>query len=117
VMVAYGEDGVPLQAGQGLASPGLAVEALSMDSHALTLTLAGRQWLLLPDRQALWAWQSQPRVPGDGLWLGFPPRAHERRRLLTHSPGRVWLSGAAPPRQPLPPGWSASGESGSLVAG
>jgi competence protein ComEC len=121
VVVAYGEDGVPLQAGERLASPGLAVEALSMDSHALTLTLAGRQWLLLPDRQALWAWQAQAqaqaRTPGDGLWLGFAPRTRELHRLLAGSPRRVWLSGAVPPGQPLPPGWSASGASGSLVAG
>ncbi|HYP03611.1 MAG TPA: ComEC/Rec2 family competence protein, partial [Cyanobium sp.] len=119
VVVAYGEDGVPLQAGERLVSPGLAVEALSMDSHALTLTLAGRQWLLLPDRQALWAWQAQAqaRTPGDGLWLGFAPRTRELHRLLAGSPRRVWLSGAVPPGQPLPPGWSASGASGSLVAG
>jgi competence protein ComEC len=123
VVVAYGEEGLPLRAGERLSSPGLAVEALSMDSHALTLSLAGRRWLLLPDRQALWAWQAkapapgQQRTPEDGLWLGFAPRTRELQRLLASSPGRVWLSGAAPPGQPLPPNWSASGTSGFLVAG
>jgi competence protein ComEC len=123
VVLAYGEDGVPLRKGQRLASPGLAVEALSMDSHALVLTMAARRWLLLPDRQALWAWQAQAPAreqrptPEDGLWLGFAPRTRELHRLLAGSPPRVWLSGAVPPGQPLPPGWSASGVSGSLVAG
>ncbi len=121
LVVAYGDDGVPLQAGQRLASPGLAVEALSMDSHALALALGPRRWWLLPDRQALEAWGAQRqqgagRNAADGLWLGFRPRPKDRRLVLHQAPQRVWLSGAAPTGVRLPGGWRASGAIGSLTA-
>jgi competence protein ComEC len=120
-VLAYGEAAAPLAAGESLASPGLAVTALSMDSHALSLRFGARHWQLLPDRQALWAWRD--RAPGaaaeslDGLWLGFQPRPGERRSLAAGSvsPDQVWLSGA--PVRRLPPRWRASGDSGSLVDG
>ncbi len=115
-VVAYGEAGAPLQAGQRLASPGLAAEALSMDSHALALTLGARRWLLLPDRQALWAWQALQKPEATGIWLGFTPRKRERRQLLGRPSRQVWLSGSAPAGEPLPPGWQASGANGFLAA-
>ncbi len=117
-VLAYGEAGPPLQAGQRLASPGLAVQALAMDSHALVLSVGARRWLLLPDRQALWSWRQLAQAPPPAVWLGFPARPAERR-ALSHAgapPQRVWLSGAAPGRSPLPRGWQASGRSGSLLA-
>ncbi len=118
LVVAYGEERPPLAAGQGLASPGLAVEALSMDSHALLLRLGRRAWLLLPDRQALQAWRDHPRPRPDGVWLGFRPGARERRRWQASAelPARVWLSGAPPGGERLPSSWSTSGASGSLLA-
>jgi competence protein ComEC len=128
-VLAYGEAAAPLAAGQSLASPGLAVTALSMDSHALSLHFGSRHWQLLPDRQALWSWRDRARGRGgrragkparvDGLWLGFQTRASERRRLGTSgaTPERVWLSGAPARSLPLPPGWRVSGASGSLVDG
>ncbi|KEF42830.1 MAG: hypothetical protein ER33_02875 [Cyanobium sp. CACIAM 14] len=116
-VVAYGDGGAPLAMGQRLASPGLAVEALAMDSHALRLHLGPLRWLLLPDRQSLATWRSLTGHRGDdGLWLGFPPRPGERRALLAHGPGRVWLSGAPAASAPLPAGWRASGASGALAA-
>ena len=124
LVVAYGEESKPLAAGQSLASPGLAVTALTMDSHALTLRFGPHRWALLPDRQALLAWRDRPPGSLEGLWLGFAPRSGERRVLARSLGGRpsggaqVWLSGPAPPpRPPLPRGWRASGTSGSLVAG
>jgi competence protein ComEC len=123
VVLAYGEAAAPLAAGQSLASPGLAVTALSMDSHALTLRFGARHWQLLPDRQALWAWRDRHRSEGaeavDGLWLGFQPRSGERRSLAADrgAPGLVWLSGEPSRSRPLPPGWRASGASGFLVEG
>jgi competence protein ComEC len=118
-VLAYGEASPPLAARQSLASPGLAVTALTMDTHALTLRFGAHRWGLLPDRQALLAWRSQPAEAVEGLWLGFAPRAGERRALERTTPGgpTIWLSGAPPPRPPLPRGWRASGTSGSLVAG
>jgi competence protein ComEC len=108
-----------LAARQSLASPGLAVTALTMDTHAMTLRFGAHRWGLLPDRQALLAWRSQPADAVEGLWLGFAPRAAERRSLGRTAMGgtTIWLSGAPPPRPPLPRGWRASGTSGSLVAG
>ena len=114
-VVAYGGGAPPLAAGQRLASPGLAVEALTMDSHALRLQLGRRHWLLLPDRQSLGRWRSGgPEAAGERVWLGFWPRPGEHRALLARRPGRVWLSGALPDRASLPPGWRASGVSGTL---
>ena len=77
LVLAYGEAAAPLAARQSLASPGLAVTALTMDSHALTLRYGRHRWLLLPDRQSLHAWRAQPPEPLQGLWLGFEiGRAH-----------------------------------------
>ena len=116
MVLAYGEATAPLAAGQSLSSPGLAVTAQTMDSHALVLRFGARRWALLPDRQALWAWRDRPGPPTEGLWLGFRPRPAERRWLgPAAARARVWLSGAV--RTPLPPGWRASGQSGSLVDG
>ncbi|WP_216900948.1 ComEC/Rec2 family competence protein [Synechococcus sp. CCY 9618] len=118
-VVAYGAGGAPLAAGQRLESRGLAVEALAMDSHALRLHLGPWRWQLLPDRQSLVSWRSGTSrgVRGDeALWLGFVPRAAERRALLAHGPRQVWLSGAEPAGPPLPHGWRASGPSGALTA-
>jgi competence protein ComEC len=118
VVLAYGEGAAPLAAGQSLSSPGLAVTALSMDSHALRLRYGARRWQLLPDRQALWSWRDRAGTvaeePVNGLWLGFLPRVAERRDL---GPGPVWLSGVPARSAPLPPGWRASGASGFLVEG
>jgi competence protein ComEC len=123
-VVAYGEAEAPLLAGQRLSSPGLEVEALSMDSHALLLRMGSRRWLLLPDRQGLWAWQQQrggaveAAAVLDGVWMGFDPRAHELRGLLAGAIARQgWISGGRPPRSPLPPGWRFSGERGWLASG
>jgi competence protein ComEC len=121
LVVAYGDDGMPLQAGQRLASPGLTVKALSMDSHALALGLGHRHWWLLPDRQALEAWRTHrgevsKRPAPDGVWLGFRPRRHDRQVVLNQAPPQVWLSGPPPSGVPLPPGWKASGPFGSLAA-
>jgi competence protein ComEC len=122
-VLAYGEAAAPRAAGQSLASPGLTVTALSMDSHALSLRFGARHWQLLPDRQALWAWRDRAGAGGaaplDGLWLGFNPRFGERRSLAADrgAPGLVWLSGEPSRSRPLPPGWRASGASGFLVEG
>ncbi|MFM7733701.1 MAG: ComEC/Rec2 family competence protein [Cyanobium sp.] len=122
-VLAYGEAAAPLAANQSLTSEGLAVTALSMDSHALLLAFGGRSWLLLPDRQALWAARQQAgrdrSLPAaDGLWLGFQPRPNERTALLrAPAPSQVWLSGAAPRASPLPAGWRSSGASGHLLDG
>ncbi len=114
-VVAYGGGAPPLAAGQRLASPGLAVQALTMDSHALRLQLGRRHWLLLPDRQSLGRWRSGgPDAAGERVWLGFWPRPAEHRALVARRPGRVWLSGAPPARASLPHGWRASGVSGTL---
>ena len=106
----------PLLAGQRLASPGLEVEALSMDSHALWLRLGKRHWMLLPDRQALWAWQASREPLPERLWLGFRPGAREFRALLAQAPSLVWMSGPDSQQRLLPAGWRASGARGSLQA-
>ena len=114
-----GEASPPLAAGQRLASAGLEVRALAMDSQALALQVGRQRWLLLPDRQALGslellaadgAWSGRPAI-----WLGFVPRPSERRQLLNQRVGPVWLSGSPPGKPPLPPGWHATGASGSLA--
>ena len=116
-VVAYGDDSLPLAAGERLESPGLAVQALTQDSHALHLELGRQRWLLLPDRQALQAWQDLDERPPQGVWLGFQPRPQERRALEWRgsSGGWRWISG--PGRSgSLPSPWRASGDSGSLQA-
>ena len=124
-VVAYGDGAAPLAAGQRLASRGLAVEALAMDSHALRLHLGRQRWLLLPDRQSLASWRSDQPAPTAGaasgsaaesVWLGFRPRPADHRALLAQGPRQVWLSGAIPAGAPLPQGWRASGASGALAA-
>jgi competence protein ComEC len=135
--LASGEAGPPLAAGQRLVSAGLELEALSMESQALALRLGGQRWLLLPDRQALQAvleaggpgatgagpGPGRPHPAGrdpaaaaaSGLWLGFTPRPSDRARLQALGGQSVWLSGPAPERWRLPPGWRASGASGFLA--
>ena len=118
LVLAYGDGSTPLAAGERLASPGLEVRALSMDSHALKLQVGQHQWLLLPDRQALWAWRKSGSQRPEAVWLGFRPRPQDQRQLLVTGPHPRWLwwSGAAGQgRSPLPP-WQASGLSGSLLA-
>ena len=116
VVLASADGSAPLLPGQQLASPGLAAAPLAIEARATTLQFGASRWLLLPDRQSLWAWQElgqtvpQPR----GLWLGFRPTAAERRSLQAAAPGgQLWFSGA-PGRRP-PAGWMASGPSGSLL--
>ncbi len=77
---ARGETGVALLPGQTLHSPGLEVKPLNDDSRALQLRVGQQQWLLLPDRQALWSWTTAgaERSPG-GLWLGFRPGRKETK--------------------------------------
>lgn len=116
-VVAYGDGAAPLAAGQRLASQGLAVEALAMDSHALRLQLGRQRWLLLPDRQSLASWRSgHPVAAAEAVWVGVRPRPAERRALLERGPPRVWISGSGPAGTPLPRGWRASGASGALTA-
>jgi competence protein ComEC len=124
--LANGEAGIPLAAGQRLASEGLAVEALSLDSQALMLSLGPRRWLLLPDRQAYRSWRSALETGEQGqlagalgrpaaVWLGFQPHGPDRRLLLAQRAAPVWISGPAPGAAPLPRGWHATGPSGSLA--
>ena len=117
LVVAYGDDSLPLAAGERLESPGLVVQALTQDSHALRLELGRQRWLLLPDRQALEAWRQLAEPPPQGVWLGFTPRIQERRLLQPagSSGGWRWISGVVRAGS-LPPPWSASGNSGSLQA-
>lgn len=117
LLLAYGDDSQPLAAGERLSSPGLMVQALTMDSHALQLQAGGQRWLLLPDRQALWSWRQLHQRPPAGVWLGFPPRPGERK-ALEGTDARAhwrWWSGVAANRATMPP-WRASGDSGSLLA-
>ena len=116
LMVGEGADVRLLMAGQRLESPGLALEALSMDSHALVLSLGKARWLLLPDRQALWAWQQDSGRRAGGIWLGFQPDGAERQWVMAAGPREVWLSGR-PRIARLPRGWRASGAIGSLQSG
>lgn len=115
VVLATGAAGPPLLAGQRLASAGLAVQALAMDSQALRLSLGDHRWLLLPDRQALWSWQTRGEALPAGLWLGFQPQLRDRQVLRAPALRQVWVSG--PPPAPLPPGWRATGARGSLQTG
>ena len=118
LVLAYGDGSIPLAAGERLASPGLEAEALSMDSHGLTLRVGRRQWLLLPDRQALWAWSNSGRKRPEAVWLGFRPWPQDQRQLLAAGPPprRLWWSGptGSGPSPPAP--WRATGVSGSLLA-
>jgi competence protein ComEC len=116
LVLASGDGSLPLLPGQRLASPGLEAQPLSLDSRGLRLQVGRREWLALPDPQALWALRDLPRVPhADGLWLGFEPRSGDRRWLTASGLAPVWLSGD-PPARPLP-GWRASGRSGALQQG
>jgi competence protein ComEC len=113
LVLASGDGSLPLLPGQRLASPGLEARPLSLDSRGLRLQVGRRHWLALPDPQALWALRDRPGAPrADGLWLGFLPRAGERRWLTASGLAPVWLSGD-PPARPLS-GWRASGRSGAL---
>ncbi|MFQ6537617.1 MULTISPECIES: ComEC/Rec2 family competence protein [Aphanothece] len=116
-VVLASEDGsLPLQPGQRLHSPGLSAEALSLDSRAIRLGVGGRPWLLLPDRQALWAWRDQPGAGrAEGIWLGFVPRRSEGHWLHATGVAPVWLSGNRSTQ--LPAAWHASGASGWLERG
>jgi competence protein ComEC len=87
-VVAYGDGAVPLAAGQRLASLGLAVEALAMDSHALRLHL-GRQPLrrlhgerAVEEPQRLRR-QRRPRpAKRREVGVGHVEGPHHRRHLL-----------------------------------
>jgi competence protein ComEC len=126
LVLASADGSLPFQPGQRLASPGLSAAPLAIESRAMQLQLGRWSWLLLPDRQALWAWQQQaennlePSRLGalsgriDGVWLGFAPSARERRQLQAIDAKRMWLSGATPPGWPT--SWAASGPSGYLQA-
>jgi len=116
LVLASSDGSPPLQVGQRLASPGLSVRPMAVEARALELQLGPRRWVLLPDRQSLWAWQERPLSPGrpSGIWLGFRPSSSERRWLAAASPSaQLWWSGAdlrRPQRR-----WRATGPSGSLV--
>ena len=118
LVLAYGDGSIPLAAGERLASPGLEAESLSMDSHGLHLRVGKRQWLLLPDRQALWSWRHSGRSRPEAVWLGFRPRAKDQRELLAAGPPPRWLwwSGASGEGPSPPDPWQATGISGSLLA-
>ena len=74
-----------------LVEQGLAVETLASDSRGLSLQVGRGRWLLLPDRQAWWAWRRQRRDPVRGVWLGFSPNPRERKQLEAASaPGDWW---------------------------
>lgn len=112
VVLASGDGSPPLQPGQRLASEGLEARPLGPESRGLALQVGRQRWLLLPDRQALWAWRDGPALsPPQGVWLGFLPTWRERSWLQQQRIGRVWLSGLAPP------GWQGTGLSGWLQAG
>jgi competence protein ComEC len=120
-VLATADGSLPLQPGQRLASRGLSAAPVAIESRAMQLELGQWRWLLLPDRQALWAWQEQAGAPQrgvrqqlDGVWLGFRPSGRERTQLRALGAERVWLSGGAPPGWPN--SWAASGASGSLQA-
>jgi len=110
----------PLLPGQRLVSPGLEATPLAVEAQAFALRIGDRHWLLLPDRQSLWAWQqgageSPSPASWQGLWLGFKPSASERRQLDAVGQGSLqrWFSGSAARRRWR--GWWASGPSGSLL--
>ena len=117
LVLASADGSLPLQPGQRLASEGLSAAPVAIESRAMELQLGRWRWLLLPDRQALWAWQERygPGRGGfDGLWLGFRPSQRERTQLQRLGVERIWLSGAIP--SGWPETWAASGPSGSLQA-
>ena len=123
LVMASADGSLPFQPGQRLASPGLSAAPVAIESRAIQLQLGRWRWLLLPDRQALWAWRqlaadgSEPSVLRgriDGVWLGFAPSARERHHLKELGAKRLWLSGAIPAG--LPAAWAASGPSGYLQA-
>jgi competence protein ComEC len=120
LVLASADGSLPLQPGQRLASRGLSAAPLAIESRAMQLQLGRRRWLLLPDRQALWAWQERSvagggrQAPLDGVWLGFQPSSRERTQLRMIGAERLWLSGAPAPGWPR--SWAASGPSGSLQA-
>ncbi len=118
LVLAYGDGSIPLAAGERLTSTGLEVRALSMDSHGLMLQVGGHQWLLLPDRQALWAWRHSGERRPEAVWLGFRPRPVDQRQLQQAGPPPRWLWWSGPTGgagSPTPP-WQATGSSGSLLA-
>ena len=130
VSLLSGEAGPPLAAGQRLRSPGLELQALSMDSQAFALQVGRQRWLLLPDRQALRAVvegaedrtagrdRGRPLAGGRWadrrLWLGFAPRPIDRSRVKALGGRPVWLSGPSPAGQGRAAGWAATGASGFL---
>ena len=85
LVIAYGDGSQPLAAGERLHSPGLVVQALTQDSHALGLQLGRQEWLLLPDRQALISWRQLGEHERDehvvGI-LGLHPRISRGERRL-----------------------------------
>jgi competence protein ComEC len=119
LVLAHGDDSQPLAAGERLSSPGLMVQALTMDSRAMRLQAGRQQWLLLPDRQSLGAWRQLLQRPPAGVWLGFRPRPAERRALQAGGADVGvrwrWWSGR-PEARARPTPWIASGDSGSLQA-
>ena len=123
LVMASADGSLPFQPGQRLASPGLSAAPVAIESRAIQLQLGRWRWLLLPDRQALWAWRqlaadgSEPSVLRgliDGVWLGFATSARERRQLKELGAKQMWLSGPTPAG--LPAAWAASGPSGYLQA-
>ena len=116
LVMASADGSLPFQPGQRLASPGLSAAPVAIESRAIQLQLGRWRWLLLPDRQALWAWRQPSVLRGrlDGVWLGFTPSARERRHLKELGAKRLWLSGTIPAGLPAP--WAASGPSGYLQA-
>ena len=116
LVMASADGSLPFQPGQRLASPGLSAAPVAIESRAIQLQLGRSRWLLLPDRQAIWAWRQPSVLRGriDGVWLGFAPSARERRHLKELGAKRLWLSGVIPAG--LPAAWAASGPSGYLQA-
>jgi competence protein ComEC len=118
LVLASANGSLPFQPGQHLHSPGLSAVPLGLDSRGVRLAVGRRQWLLLPDRQDLWAWRDQPlglqasAPQPEGAWLGFSPSRAEQHWLGHQRLRTVWISGE--PRPHWPAGWRASGASGSL---
>lgn len=115
LVLASADGSAPLLPGQRLTSAGLVAAPVAMEARATALQIGASRWLLLPDRQSLWAWQEGPSGRDlQGIWVGFRPSARERRVLAAEAPqAQLWISGAAD-RGPLQ-GWLATGSSGSLV--
>jgi len=117
LLLASADGSAPLLPGQRLASPGLSVAPLAIEARASALQIGGGRWLLLPDRQSLWAWREHGPDQGNwaGLWLGFRPSAVERRALASAtSSSELWISGDRW-RGPMSSQWQATGLSGSLL--